>query len=647
SADGDMLLLTDEFGGGLTGTDCQTELSGAGKIGAGHFWALAPIPGQPSTDAASESNPVRLGHWINPNPLAGEETIPRAERACTIHVFRMGGNGTSSPGPIQGGFDGVSTLGARELTVAMYGAGVWFMDFSSPPSNADGVVEDTTTTWGNTLGYIIMPGADTWSAKEYKGYVYAGDIARGFDIYGFADCANVAECIIDPVGNNPPNAEDDSASVNRGDSVLIDVLANDSDPDCIPITGPCDTITITSFTQPAHGTLIDNGNGTFTYDHDGSAAASDSFRYVIQDGRGGADSATVTIAVNAPPIALDDTARVAQGGSVNIDVKANDSDADDPNSALTVSLESGPTNGVAVVEADGSITYSHNGTATTGDSFRYRLTDPHGASDTATVSITVTGPSPEDGIKITGGGYLLTPDGDKINFGFNAKVQADGSLMGDLRLSDKNDSVKVHLKTLTALGGVTAPCGSVPNAATTVELRGSGTFGKQAATFRVCVQDNGEPDNSGPTANPDLFHLECVTGCVYTTTDRAADERIDGGNIQVYQPEDAGGGGTGGAAPAGAGTSGSSSSSTNASASTLILDPVLLTEGTVGSLQTLTVRAFDANQAPLAGANLTLRAVAADGSLLDSLVGLTDASGIASFSVGVVLGEVEYLVWSG
>jgi hypothetical protein len=33
-----------------------------------------------------------------------------------------------------------------------------------------------------------MAGADTWSAKEYKHYVYAGDMARGFDVYSFADC---------------------------------------------------------------------------------------------------------------------------------------------------------------------------------------------------------------------------------------------------------------------------------------------------------------------------------------------------------------------------------------------------------------------------------------------------------------------------
>jgi len=36
-----------------------------------------------------------------------------------------------------------------------------------------------------------MPGADTWSAKEYKGHVFAGDMLRGFDVYGFAACTAV------------------------------------------------------------------------------------------------------------------------------------------------------------------------------------------------------------------------------------------------------------------------------------------------------------------------------------------------------------------------------------------------------------------------------------------------------------------------
>ena len=28
-----------------------------------------------------------------------------------------------------------------------------------------------------------MPGADTWSAKEYEGHIYTGDMLRGFDAF--------------------------------------------------------------------------------------------------------------------------------------------------------------------------------------------------------------------------------------------------------------------------------------------------------------------------------------------------------------------------------------------------------------------------------------------------------------------------------
>jgi hypothetical protein len=69
---------------------------------------------------------------------------------------------------------------------AWYGSGVWRVDFSGPPSDGDGIAEDARTTWGNTKGWSVMPGADTWSAKEYKGHVYAGDMLRGFDVYRLA-----------------------------------------------------------------------------------------------------------------------------------------------------------------------------------------------------------------------------------------------------------------------------------------------------------------------------------------------------------------------------------------------------------------------------------------------------------------------------
>jgi hypothetical protein len=195
SSDGQVFVVTDEAGGGLLETECNTDANG--KIGGAHFWSLA-----------NPAAPRKLGTWIYPNPLLAPDplapalaAIGRTERACTIHVFRNGGNGSSGPGPAAPGFDGVSSLPSRQLVTAHYGAGVWRVDFSGPSSSTDGVAEAPRSTWGNTLGWNVMPGADTWSAKEYKGFVYAGDMARGFDVYGFASCDG-AECVALPTSTS-------------------------------------------------------------------------------------------------------------------------------------------------------------------------------------------------------------------------------------------------------------------------------------------------------------------------------------------------------------------------------------------------------------------------------------------------------------
>ena len=201
SSNGSVLVFTDERGGGLSNTACNTNPTGI--IGGMHFWALAPVAGGPAD--ATTATPRRLGSWFYPNPgLAVDPLEPvlvgigRAERACTIHVFRNGGNGSVSPGPIQGGFDGVSSLPATQAVAAHYGAGVWWIDYSSAATAADGIAESQFTDWGNTRGWNVMPGAETWSAKEYKGYIYAGDMTRGFDVYAFSSCADAA-CVSLPV----------------------------------------------------------------------------------------------------------------------------------------------------------------------------------------------------------------------------------------------------------------------------------------------------------------------------------------------------------------------------------------------------------------------------------------------------------------
>jgi hypothetical protein len=161
------------------------------------MWALQPIDGVAKSAGATLTDPLKMGTWIYPNPgLAVDPldsvlaSLGRTERGCTIHVFRLGGNGGQAPATAGQGYDGVSRLPINEMVTAHYGAGVWHVDVMAAP----GANDDPRTTWGRTLGWNIMPGADTWSAKEYKGFIYAGDMSRGFDIYTFAQCTG-ATCV--------------------------------------------------------------------------------------------------------------------------------------------------------------------------------------------------------------------------------------------------------------------------------------------------------------------------------------------------------------------------------------------------------------------------------------------------------------------
>jgi hypothetical protein len=189
SSDGKILVVSDEKGGGISNTSCNTDTGDQQLIGTLHFYALAPLDGVSESVGARPANPKKLGFYVNPNPTFAADPLQtvldnrRLERGCTVHVFRLGGNGTAGPGSIQPGYDGVSTLGNRRLATAWYGAGTWYVDFSRTPRDGDGIREDPETTWGNTKGWSVMPGADTWSAKEYKGHIYTGDMTRGFDVF--------------------------------------------------------------------------------------------------------------------------------------------------------------------------------------------------------------------------------------------------------------------------------------------------------------------------------------------------------------------------------------------------------------------------------------------------------------------------------
>ena len=99
--------------------------------------------------------------------------------------------------------------------------------------------------------------------------------------------------------NDPPVAGDDSTSTQEGTSVVIPVLANDSDVDGGPLA-------VATITQGSRGVTTTDGN-TVTYSPSPGWSGSDSFGYTVTDGRGGFADATVTITVTATKAEIDPT----------------------------------------------------------------------------------------------------------------------------------------------------------------------------------------------------------------------------------------------------------------------------------------------------------------------------------------------------
>jgi len=123
--------------------------------------------------------------------------------------------------------------------------------------------------------------------------------------------------------NDAPVANDDSVTTSEDTSVVIDVLANDTDIDG-------DTLTVTEVTA-TNGSITINTDGTLSYQGNPDFNGTDTITYTVDDGNGGTDTATVTVnvsAVNDAPVSVDDTVTTNEDTSVIIDVLANDSDAD-------------------------------------------------------------------------------------------------------------------------------------------------------------------------------------------------------------------------------------------------------------------------------------------------------------------------------
>ena len=212
-------------------------------------------------------------------------------------------------------FDNTGAINAGAAYLFNATTGTLLQTFTSPtPSTTDTFGGSVSVSGDNVL---VGTGGDDTGAND-AGAAYMFNATTGTLLQTFT---------------NPTPADGDlfgfSVSVS-GDKVLVGTPFDDtaaSDSGAAYLLGERDAIEYTS-------------NLSFS--------GLDSFSYTISDGRGGTDTATVTILVNSPPLANDDFVTTDFGTDILIDVLANDIDPDgDP---LTIISVTAPLINIALVD---------------------------------------------------------------------------------------------------------------------------------------------------------------------------------------------------------------------------------------------------------------------------------------------------------
>ena len=262
----------------------------------------------------------------------------------------------------------------------------------------------------------IIPMAPAWIKRALHNNIRHN---TGINTYATAESSP-----IDPT-KTPPKAVADSRieSCDVG-PMVIDVLANDNDPD-----GDNGEMRITNIlSNPAYGESIINSDGkTITYIPNGTGCGlTDTFTYQITDETGETAKANVSIELgdsngddnqgtseNQPPIASNDSTSTACS-AVSINVLENDYDPDED--TLSIIGISGTSLGTAVIDGN-TIVYTPSiscGQLEAGtDTFSYEISDGEGHTDTANVSVEVTGKC-NIGCTAANPDYTSTFEGDAV-----------------------------------------------------------------------------------------------------------------------------------------------------------------------------------------------------------------------------------------
>ena len=156
-------------------------------------------------------------------------------------------------------------------------------------------VDTDGTVSSEAITYSTLPAGVTYDSGTglftYAPGAFRGNVSFTYTLNDGVHTSNTATVTLR--ANNAPTATSDAVSTPESKAITINVLANDSDD--------ADALKPILASLPAYGAVYANTDGIFTYTPDPKFAGTDSFTYVVSDGK--AVSAPATVSINLRPAA--------------------------------------------------------------------------------------------------------------------------------------------------------------------------------------------------------------------------------------------------------------------------------------------------------------------------------------------------------
>lgn len=284
-------------------------------------------------------------------------------------IFRIKANG----GPIANA-DATTTLYLTSKTIDPR------LNDSDPDGDALTITAVGTASHGTTSktsGTVTYVPAAGWSGLDTFTYTISdGQLTASATV-------NVTTANAIPVANA------DTISTPAGTAKAFDPRGNDTD------ANPSDVLSVKTVNTPAHGTAVKTSASIITYTPTAGYVGADSFTYNVNDTKNDSNFATVNVtvsAVNAPPVAVNDTTTTPYLTAKTLDPRINDTDAN--GDTLSVTAVGTASHGTTQLVSSSSVKYTPAAAWSGSDSFSYTISDGNGGTDSATITVTTANAPP-------------------------------------------------------------------------------------------------------------------------------------------------------------------------------------------------------------------------------------------------------------